>query len=307
MKNALLPLAAIPLLLAAPAMAQDHDHHAGHAMPVTERQPATPPTEDHGAHHGMGHHDMDHDEGHRMEEGTPAPLPPVPADHAADAIFGADAMARSRTALAHENGGMAHNMVLIDQLEAQTGKGADGYRWAGEAWFGGDINRLTIKTEGEGRWKDRLDSAEVQALWSHAIDPWFNLQAGLRQDIRPTPTRSYAVVGVEGLAPYWFKVEGALFLSDKGDLFGRVEASHDMRLTQRLILTPRAEFNFAAQGKALREAELGARLHYMIEPRFTPYVGIEWRGVHGAEAREMRAEGDKPRAMRTVAGMRFWF
>lgn len=297
MKIAFLPL----LLLTAPAIAQEHDHHAGHAMPSMEAPPAhpTPPQADegHGAHHGMGH----------SMESAPASAPPIPADHAADGIFEPDAMKRARALLAHENGGMAHSMILIDQLEAQMGKGRDGYRWAGEAWFGGDTDRLTIKTEGEGSRGRRLDSAEVQALWSHALDPWFNVQAGIRQDIRPTPARSYAVIGIEGLAPYWFKVEAAAFLSDKGDLFARVEASHDMRLTQRLILTPRAELNFAGQGKVLREAELGARLHYMIEPRFTPYVGVEWRGVYGTEAAEMRAEGDHPRAVRLVMGMRFWF
>ncbi len=313
------------LLAATPAFAQEQGEHSGHGamdhsshggmmhdtMPDQSETESPPPapSEDHSGHEAPEHanHDgmMPAMSGH--EEAMPASPPPVPRDHAADALFDPAAMARSRAMLVRETGAMNHSMILIDQLETQVRNGRDGYRWTGEAWFGSDIDRLTIKSEGEGTWRGRLDSAEVQALWSHAIDPWFNLQAGVRQDIRPTPARSYAAVGLEGIAPYWFKVEATAFLSDKGDGFARLGASHDMRLTQRLILTPRAEINLAAQGKAVREAEFGARLHYVIEPRFTPYVGVEWRGVYGREAREMRAEGDRPRATSFVAGMRFWF
>lgn len=287
-------IVALALLYATPAYAQDHGHHDMADMPgmEIEKAPAT--------HQG-------HD-GHA----TPVPIaqattsPPLPADYAADRLFDPAAMARARAALTHENGGMPHAMVLVDLLEAQLRSGRDGYRWEAEAWFGGDIDRLTLKSQGEGR-RSRLDQAEVQALWSHAIDPWFNLQAGVRQEFGASPARTYASVGIEGLAPYWFKVAATAFLSDKGDLTGRVEASHDMRLTQRLILTPRAELHLAAQGNPLREAELGARLGYMIEPRFTPYVGVEWRGAYGRDARELRAAGEDARAVQWVAGLRFWF
>ena len=35
---------------------------------------------------------------------------------------------------------------------------------------------------GQGSFGKPLEQAEVQALYSRAIDPWFNLQAGVRQD-----------------------------------------------------------------------------------------------------------------------------
>src|SRR3712207_8065345 len=55
----------------------------------------------------------------------------------------------------------------------------------------------------------------------------------------PNPERAHLVLGVQGLAPYWFEVDGAVFLSDEGDLTARFEAEHDVRLTQRLILQDR--------------------------------------------------------------------
>ena len=116
----------------------------------------------------------------------------------------------------------------------------------------------------EGAFREGVESAEVQALYSRAVGPYFNLQAGVRHDFRPSPNRAYATVGFEGLSPYMFEVEGALFLSIKGDLLGRLEGYYDQRITQRLILQPRVEFNRSAQdvaqnrlGAGLTDAELG--------------------------------------------------
>ena len=127
-----------------------------------------------------------------------------------------------------------------------------------------------------------IERAEAQALYSHAIDPYFNLQAGLRYDFRPNPSRVYATVGVEGLAPSFFELEGALFLSNKGELMARAEGYYDQRITQRLILQPRAELNFAAQsssdigvGSGLSDAEVGVRLRYDIRREFAPYIGVQ--------------------------------
>jgi hypothetical protein len=41
-------------------------------------------------------------------------------------------------------------MILFNLAEYQVRNGRDGYRWDGEAWFGKDLDRLVVKTEGEG-------------------------------------------------------------------------------------------------------------------------------------------------------------
>ena len=243
---------------------------------------------------------------------TPAPAPPT--DHAADAVFGADEMAASRMMLRHENGGMPAYSVIFNLAEYRVQKGGDAYRWDGEGWFGGDIDRFVVKTEGEGAVRGGLESGEVQALYSRAIDPWFNLQAGVRHDFKPGPARTYATIGFEGIAPYWFEVEGALFLSDKGDVLGRLEGYYDQRITQHLILQPRVELNFAAQevsangiGSGLSDAELGLRLRYEIKREFAPYIGVSWERKVGATADLARAAGERVQATSLVMGIRAWF
>ncbi|WP_230483900.1 copper resistance protein B [Sphingomonas sp. Leaf21] len=217
-----------------------------------------------------------------------APPPSPPTDRAADRFYDPAAMALADRRMRAEHGGMRFSQILFNLAEVQPREGRDGYRWDGEGWFGGDIDRLVVKTEGEGDFGHRIGAAEVQALYSRAVDPYWNLQAGLRQDVGGGARRSYAAVGVEGLAPYWFDVEGMVFLSDKGELHGRAEAWVDQRLTQRAFLQPRVEVNLSAQdvpeqriAAGVSSLELGLRLRYEIAREFAPYVGINWERRYG--------------------------
>jgi copper resistance protein B len=243
-----------------------------------------------------------------------APAPPPPMDHYADRFFPASEMSRSRAAMMREQGGQTLYQVMFNLAEYQARAGGDGYRWDGEAFVGGDINRLWLKSEGEGVFREGVETAEVQALYSRAIGPYFNLQAGVRHDFQPSPTRTYATVGFEGLAPYMFEVEGAVFLSNKGELLGRLEGYYDQRITQRLILQPRVELNLSAQdvpqlrlGSGLTDAELGLRLRYEISRQFAPYVGVSYEAKTGRTADFARFDGKDPTTTSFVAGVRFWF
>ena len=296
-------------VLTPPAWSQtmDHSHMDHHQM-------------DHGAHPAQPAADPSADPhaGHVMPATSPpmpaAAPPPIPTDHAADALYDPAVMARARAAMIRENGGMTFSQLMIDRAEYRAHKGGDSYHWEGEGWIGGDINRLAIKSEGEGAVDGALHSAEVQALYSRAIDPWWNLIAGVRHDIRPQPQRSYATIGIDGLAPYWFEVEAQAFLSDRGDAHFRIEGSYDQRITQRLILQPAAELNVAVQdvpelgiGAGLSDVELGLRLRYELAREFAPYVGINWERRVGDSARFARAAGEEASTTSLVMGLRFWF
>ncbi|MBD8617311.1 copper resistance protein B [Sphingomonas sp. CFBP 13728] len=243
-----------------------------------------------------------------------APPPAPPTTLAAARFYDPATMATANRLMRDEHGGMRLSQVIFNLAEVQVRNGRDGYRWDGEGWFGGDIHRLVVKTEGEGSFADRVDNAEVQLLYSKALDPYWNLQAGVRQDLGAGAKRTYAVVGVEGLAPYWFDVEGTVFLSDKGDVLARGEAWYDQRITQRAILQPRVELNFAAQdmpgsriGAGLSTAEVGLCLRYEIKREFAPYVGVSWERRYGATARFARADGDDTGGIALALGVRAWF
>jgi copper resistance protein B len=277
------------MLTAAGARAQDHTGHMNHDMPAAEAFSST-------------------------DAPAAVPAPDPPKDHAADAYFDPAAMAEARTMLRKEHGGMPNSMVMIDRLEWRPGPGVDGYDWEAEGWVGGDIDRVAFKSKGEGGLGSKLEKAELQVGWLHALDPWFNVRAGIRQDFQLRPRRTQAVLAIGGLAPYWFNVEGELFLSQKGEVTARTEASYDQRITQRLILQPMAEVNVSTQnvselalGSGLTSIELGLRLRYEIVREFAPYAGLNWERKLGRTARYVRAGGEKPDALRFVTGVRLWF
>jgi copper resistance protein B len=243
-----------------------------------------------------------------------APPPAVPTDHAADQSYGAAAMAMGRHHLAEFHGGQTMGQLLVNIAEYHFNRGRDGYQWVGQGWYGGDINRLWVKSQGDGELRRGVERAEVQGLFSHAIGPYFNLQGGVRHDFKPTPSRTYATVGIEGLTPGFFDLEAALFLSNKGELMGRVEGTYDQRITQRLILQPRVEINAAAQnsraigiGSGLSDVEAGVRLRYDIRREFAPYVGVQYKRSFGATGRYLRDAGERRGGWSLLTGIRTWF
>ncbi|WP_426162771.1 copper resistance protein B [Sandarakinorhabdus sp. DWP1-3-1] len=236
-------------------------------------------------------------------------------EHAADTVFDPALMAQKRaTRLIGEHGGYRGTMLLLDRSELRIVDGRDGYAWDWEGWYGGDYNRLWIKTEGEGAFGANLHAAEVQALFSRAIGPWWNLQTGVRHEAGRRPDRTQLVVGVQGLAPYWFEVDAAAFLSSKGELTARVEAEYDQRLTNWLILQPRVEIDLSAQdipergtGAGLSTVEAGVRLRYEIKREFAPYIGVQYESAIGGTARFSREAGDDVAGWSILIGLRSWF
>lgn len=292
---------AVALVAAAPAAAQTHDP-AMHAMPGMTMSPSQSA-------------DVPAAAAVQSAPATDAATqpPPAPTGLAAERLYPPGAMDAAYAAMLQEHGGMPAYMLLFNIAEYQVRNGSDGYRWDGQAWFGGDINRFVLKSEGEGSTRGGLETGEVQALFSHAIGPYFNLQAGLRQDFQPTPARTYATIGVEGVLPYWFETEAAVFLSNHGELLGRLQGYYDQRITQRLILQPRIEANLSAQdiaetgiGAGVSNIELGLRLRYEIRREFAPYFGISYDSKIGKTADFARIGGNDVHNSSIVFGIRMW-
>ena len=200
-----------------------------------------------------------------------------------------------------------------DRLEYRAQDGKDGFLWDGTAWAGGDSNKAWFRTEGETK-GGHVEEAETQFLWSHAIAPFWDFQAGVRQDFEPHPKRTHGVIGIEGLAPGWWEVTAAMFVSQKGDVTARAEAEYDMMITQRLILQPRVEINVAFQnipalqtGQGLSDVSLDLRLRYRIKPEFAPYIGLSWTRKVGDTADYARLAGEDPGGPAFVMGVRLQY
>jgi copper resistance protein B len=188
----------------------------------------------------------------------------------------------------------------------------DTVTWEGDAWIGGDTNKLWFKAEGDLE-DGATQNAEVQALWSRKIADFWDLQTGVRVDLEPDTTSHFAF-GVQGLAPYWFETEATAFLSEDGVLSARFQQSFDLHFTQRLVAEPYVELNASAEdvpereiGAGVTDAELGLQIRYEITRKFAPYIDFVWDralGETAALARDRDADVDSGSVR---AGLRFWF
>ncbi len=212
-----------------------------------------------------------------------------------------------------------HFFVIGQQLEYRANDSEDLFRWEIESWLGGDYNKVWLKTEGEVRTSGTSQGdAEVQLLYGRTITSFWDFQIGLRQDVLfgtgPNHERTFAAIGVEGLAPYWFELTPTLFVSDDGDVSARLTGTYELLLTQRWILEPRIELNAAASDardfgieSGLNDIELGLRLRYEIRREFAPYVGVNWLRKLGNTSNLARDEGEDVSILGFVMGLRVWF
>ncbi len=210
-------------------------------------------------------------------------------------------------------------LVLVDELEYRFNDGTDALNWDVMAWVGGDYQRLWLKTEGEvGVAGDGSGEAELQLLYGQLVSPFWDFQTGLRYDrtfgAGRDRGRAFAVAGLQGLTPYLFEVDAALFISEDGDVSARFEAEYSLLLTQRLILQPELEVNIAAQpvedfgvGSGFNDIELSLRLRYEVSRQFAPYVGVSWTRKFGQTADFAREDGESTDTFAVVGGLRLLF
>lgn len=209
--------------------------------------------------------------------------------------------------------------LIADQMEYRSNNhGNNTLRYDMQGWRGTDYNKLWLKFEGDHETSTRAGNLELQTLYSRAVAAFWDFQIGGRYDRFYSPgltnDRFLAVIGFQGLAPYWFDVEPALFVSDRGDVSARITATYDLLFTQRLILQPRFEINAALTdapkfgvGKGVNDLQLGLRLRYEVYREFAPYIGVAWQQQFAATADLARAGGELANNVSLIAGLRWWF
>lgn len=283
------------------------------------------------AHDGMSHdampveaHEMDHS---AHEPDIDAERDAAPANHAAHDMMPAPADSSnlrdphayaggydfSQLPMKHEGGELRHGLLLVDRLEAVRTDGDYAAAYDLQGSYGGDIDRIVLKGEGEHDDGDLVD-ARTELLWSRAVAPYWNMQGGARHDGGEGPDRTWLAFGVQGLAPYWFEVDVTVYAGESGRTALNLEAEYDLLLTQKLILQPRIEADFYGKddadrglGSGLSGLAAGLRLRYEIRREFAPYVGVEWEGAFGGTADYAHEAGLDTRETAVVAGIRFWF
>lgn len=307
---------------------------------VWAQDPAAPPAEKAGEMEAMP--GMDHSDGQGSKSAAEDKMPEgVPMNHGDAASRKTDDMSNMNHGSMSMQGGKApsdardphaysgghdfgplnlrladqHNFssLLVDNLETVRTKDSTSVEYDLQAWYGRTYNRAVLKAEGgvdDGRFKE----ARTELLWGHAVAVFWDTQLGVRYDSGEGPNRSWLVFGVQGIAPYWFNVDAAVYAGEAGRTALRLDAEYDLLFTQKLILQPRVGTNVYGQsdaerslGSGLSDVSVGLRLRYEIRREFAPYVGIERVRKFGDTADFARAAAIGAGETRLIAGLRFWF
>lgn len=213
--------------------------------------------------------------------------------------------------------------TLVDVLEYRPRIGGDGnhsdYRWDIEGWYGGDYNRMWFKSEGQQDTAFKADyDVDFQLLYGRFIGKYYDIQVGGRTEMQSfrggNVTRGLGVIGLQGIVPYNYEFESALFFDQNGAVSARLSYTKDFLVTQRLILQGRFQTNVAIQrveefttGSGLNNLEFGVRVRYEIRREFAPYVGLSFDRSFGETATLVRQQGGDPSQIRFVVGLRAWF
>ena len=269
-------------------------------------------------------HQHQHPPEHQHEAPPVPPPAAVPAKPPPSVVPITDAMRKA--AFPEVHGHATHDrainsFVLFEALEWRAGRGVDALAWSATGWVGGDIHRLWVRSEGEAAGGD-VGDADAHVLYGRAVAPWWDVVAGVRQDVRPG-ARTWLAAGVQGIAPGFFDVEATAYVSDAGQFAARLEVEYDVLLTNRLVVQPTLEANLYSrrrrQGVAVDalanersgaasgfgEGEAGLRMRYHLRRELAPYIGVSWVRRFG-NTPEPRAD-DGTGGARLTTGVRFWF
>ena len=212
------------------------------------------------------------------------------------------------SAFAGGGGDTLRASLMVDNLEYQFND-EKSIAWDSYVYIGYDLNKVYIYSEGEKADKASSAESENQLVYSRAIAPYWDVQFGVGYDQTEDSDQTWGVIGVQGLAPYFFETRATILVGEDGNIGFRAEAEYEALFTQKLILTP--SIGLAAYskdnlemgiGSGLSNLTLGARLRYEFVREFAPYIGVEWSKNFGT------TDDITPlNEVYATVGLRFWF
>ena len=189
-----------------------------------------------------------------------------------------------------EHGGQIYQTTKLENAWLTDENGQGNLESKFETLIGTDENRLYIEAN-----VDKAESEDskydISALYSSNIAPFWDAQAGIRysdDNVNPDNRRVDAVMGVMGLAPYFFETQAYLYAGENNFWGASLEFDRDLLLTQKLITQPYIEAdvvfnddaNYAAK-TGLSEFRAGIKTRYEITKRIKPFVDVAYHYEKG--------------------------
>ena len=229
--------------------------------------------------------------------------------------------ARKRSAPSHddhlkEHGGQIYQATNLENawIVDEDGKGTLGTKF--ETLIGTDENRLFIEANSE-KSESNDPKYAVSALYSRNVAPFWDVQAGVRYSEdknNSSSDRVDGVIGILGLAPYFFETQAYLYGGENNFWGASFELERDLLLTQKLITQPYIEADVIfsddsnyAKKTGLSSATAGFETRYEISKKIMPYIDIAYEYSKGNDETSWQIESNSEKGWLYGAGVRFRF
>ena len=214
-----------------------------------------------------------------------------------------------------EHGGQIYQATKLENawIVDEDGKGNLGTKF--ETLIGTDENRLFLKAN-----LDKSESNDpkydVSALYSRNVAPFWDIQAGVRysEDRNNNSNRVDGVVGILGLAPYFFETQAYLYGGENNFWGASFDVDRDLLLTQKLITQPYIEADIVlndnsdfASKTGLSELKTGIKTRYEITKRIRPFVDVAYQYEKGLKETRFQQATDSEKGWLYGAGIEFVF
>ena len=294
-------------------------HEGHHSDTSTETQTTAMPAMNHAQmnhesmnhsqmnHESMNHGAMDHSQ-HQQQQKTVS----VPKDHSAHQ--GHDHR--------KEHGAQIYAVTTVDNKWLVNKDGDGALKSEIETRIGTDENKIFLKAHID---KHESHDAEYdfKMLYSRMISDFWDAQIGARYRVekveldhhrKDTEEKLDGVIGLHGMAPYFFETDAYLYAGEDNYSGFSLETERDLLLTQKLILKPYLDLDVVfndeskyAKKSGLSSATVGIETRYEISKKVMPYVDIAYEYSKGNDATPWQVESSSEKGWLYGAGVRFKF
>lgn len=216
-----------------------------------------------------------------------------------------------------EHGGQIYQATKVESKWQTDREGNGRVQTAFETRIGTDENKLFIQAQIE-KVESEKSEYQVKALYSRAISNFWDVQTGVqyRRDLQANQTiqRYDAVVGLHGLAPYFFETDAYLYVGQDNYQALSLETERDLLLNQKLILKPYLDADIVFQDQSqyakkngLSTLQLGLELRYEISKKVMPYLDLAYVYRQGQAQTLWQAATSSDKQLMYGAGLRFKF
>ena len=215
-----------------------------------------------------------------------------------------------------EHGGQVYQTTTLQNewLVNEEGQGTLGSKI--QSLIGTDENRLFIEAN-LNKSESHDPQYDVSALYSRNIATYWDAQAGLRyreDQNNPDHGRVDGVIGVLGLAPYFFETQAYLYGGEDNFWGASLEVERDFLLTQKLITQPYIEMDIVfnddsqyASKTGLSELKTGIKTRYEMNKRIRPFIDIGYQYEKGVKQTTVQQATDSEKGWLYGAGLELRF